>query len=219
MSFAAWTNQKHHPDLYIWVVTRHQYGISAIVSQTSFRRETACSGGVATCRLLLNAKCNFIGTMESVCMLKKRLWLPGSWTSTGFVWKTNTSAVRFIVFEHQNGRRDGIWKHLYFSVLIVYLSFLAPWPHYYARLKRFGSRGPSEDVSFPPGREFPFRSPRIRHWRELSERDWENAVQGRGNSLRWFSSLRSSEKTTKNHSIMTLATRAIATLAVFWGWV
>ena len=29
----------------IWVVTRHQYGISALVSQTSFRRET--SGGVA----------------------------------------------------------------------------------------------------------------------------------------------------------------------------
>ena len=29
----------------IWVETRHQYGISALVSQTSFRRET--SGGVA----------------------------------------------------------------------------------------------------------------------------------------------------------------------------
>ena len=70
ISFAAWTNQKHHPDL---GSERHQYGISAIVSQTSFRRETACSGGVATCRLLFNAKCNFIGTMESVCMLKKRL--------------------------------------------------------------------------------------------------------------------------------------------------
>ena len=33
----------------IWVVTRHQYGISAFVSQTSFRGET--SGGVAKCRL------------------------------------------------------------------------------------------------------------------------------------------------------------------------
>ena len=33
----------------IWVVTRHQYGISALVSQTSFRGET--SGGVAKCRL------------------------------------------------------------------------------------------------------------------------------------------------------------------------
>ena len=149
------------------------------------------SGGVALCRLLFHAKCNFIGTIESVCMLKKRLWHPGSWTSTGFVWKTNTSAVWFIVCEHQNGRRDGIWKHLHFSVLIVYLSCLAPWPHYSARLKRFGSRGPSKDVSLPPGWEFPFPSPRIRHWRELSERDWENAAQGRGNSLRLFSSLRS----------------------------
>ena len=33
----------------IWVVTRHQYGISALVSQTSFRGET--SGEVAKCRL------------------------------------------------------------------------------------------------------------------------------------------------------------------------
>ena len=33
----------------IWVVTRHQYGISALVSQTSFGGET--SGSVAKCRL------------------------------------------------------------------------------------------------------------------------------------------------------------------------
>ena len=37
----------------IWVVTRHQYGISALVSQTSFRGETA--GGVAKCRLFSQA--------------------------------------------------------------------------------------------------------------------------------------------------------------------
>ena len=37
----------------IWVVTRHQYGISALVSQTSFREET--SGDVATCRLFSQA--------------------------------------------------------------------------------------------------------------------------------------------------------------------
>ena len=36
-----------------WLVTRHQYGISALVSQTSFRRET--SGGVAKCRLFRQA--------------------------------------------------------------------------------------------------------------------------------------------------------------------
>ena len=33
----------------IWLVTRHQYGISALISQTSFRGET--SGYVAKCRL------------------------------------------------------------------------------------------------------------------------------------------------------------------------
>ena len=42
-------------------------------------------------------------------------------------------------------------------------------------LKRFGSRGPSENVKM-----FPARSPRIRHRSELTERDWENAVQELG---------------------------------------
>ena len=37
----------------IWVVTRHQYGISALVSQTSFDGET--SGSVAKCRLFSQA--------------------------------------------------------------------------------------------------------------------------------------------------------------------
>ena len=40
------SNQKHYPDA---VFTRHQYGISAFVPQTSFRGET--SGSVAKCRL------------------------------------------------------------------------------------------------------------------------------------------------------------------------
>ena len=37
----------------VWVVTRHQYGISALVSQTSFRGEK--SGDVAKCRLSCQA--------------------------------------------------------------------------------------------------------------------------------------------------------------------
>ena len=53
---------------------------------------------------------------------------------------------------------------------------LVPRPHYSAQPKRFGSRGPIENV-----RTFPDRSPRIRHRNELTERDWENAVQGLGN--------------------------------------
>ena len=50
---------------------------------------------------------------------------------------------------------------------------LVPRPHYSARPKRFGSRGPIENV-------IPDRSPRIRHRNELTERDWENAVQELG---------------------------------------
>ena len=37
----------------IWVVMSHQYGISALISQTSFRGDT--SGGVAKCRLFSQA--------------------------------------------------------------------------------------------------------------------------------------------------------------------
>ena len=37
----------------IWVVTHHQYGISALVSQIAIRGETV--GGVAECRLFLQA--------------------------------------------------------------------------------------------------------------------------------------------------------------------
>ena len=44
----------------IWVVTRHQYGISALVSQTSFGGET--SDSVAKCRLFSQA------TLIVICM-------------------------------------------------------------------------------------------------------------------------------------------------------
>ena len=54
-SASDWMNQISHeaPKIWsttqIWVLRRHQYGISALVSQTSFRWET--SGGVAKCPL------------------------------------------------------------------------------------------------------------------------------------------------------------------------
>ena len=58
----------------IWVVTRHQYGISALVSQTSFGGET--SGSVAKCRLFSQA---------SVFLGKKILHVPA--IEFFFVWK------------------------------------------------------------------------------------------------------------------------------------
>ena len=39
----------------IWVVASRKYGISALISQTSFRGETS-AGGVAKCRLFSQAK-------------------------------------------------------------------------------------------------------------------------------------------------------------------
>ena len=54
-------------------------------------------------------------------------------------------------------------------------SCLVPRPRYSARPKRFRSwsRGPSEEV-----RVFPACLPRIRHRSELTDRAWENAIQG-----------------------------------------
>ena len=48
----------------IWVVTRHQYGISALVPQTSFRRET--SGGVTKCRLFSQANVLNVVAAEAI---------------------------------------------------------------------------------------------------------------------------------------------------------
>ena len=51
-----YTNQKHYPDL---GSDTHQYGISALVSQTSFFGET--TGGVAKCRLFSQANLFEVG--------------------------------------------------------------------------------------------------------------------------------------------------------------
>ena len=57
----VWLNQISHAvrpirsTAQIWVVTRYQYGISALVSQTSFSGET--SGSVAKCRLFAQGIC------------------------------------------------------------------------------------------------------------------------------------------------------------------
>ena len=58
-SASDWLNQISHAarpirsTTQIWVVTRHQYGISALVSQTSFGGET--SDSVAKCRMFSRA--------------------------------------------------------------------------------------------------------------------------------------------------------------------
>ena len=60
-SASDWLNQISHAArpirgiTQIWVLTRHQYGISALISQTSFRGETR--GGVAEFLLFSQATC------------------------------------------------------------------------------------------------------------------------------------------------------------------
>ena len=59
-SASDWLNQISHAarpirsTTQIWVVTRHQYGIFALVPQTPFGGET--SGSVAKCRLFSQVK-------------------------------------------------------------------------------------------------------------------------------------------------------------------
>ena len=60
----ASTNQKHYPDL---GSERHQYGISALVSQTSFRGET--SVGVSKCWLFSQATLGADSTFLSLHLL------------------------------------------------------------------------------------------------------------------------------------------------------
>ena len=69
-SVADWLNKIPHAagpirsTTQIWVVTRHQYGISALVLRTSFGGET--SGSVTKCRLFSHAK--FLLVCEYSCL-------------------------------------------------------------------------------------------------------------------------------------------------------
>ena len=68
-SACDWLEQNSHAKrpirstIQIWVVRRHQYGISALVSQMSFRRET--SDGVAKYRLFSPASIYNVLFLES----------------------------------------------------------------------------------------------------------------------------------------------------------
>ena len=64
------TNQEHNPDQdQTKVVKRHQYGISVLVSQTSFRGET--SGGVAKCWLFSQATLSAVKNTYQTSSLPK----------------------------------------------------------------------------------------------------------------------------------------------------
>ena len=67
-------------------------------------------------------------------------------------------------------------KNTYLIYELTETTCLVPRPHFPTRPKRFGSRGPSNV-------RFPVRSPRIRQRSELTERDWENAVQALGKEI------------------------------------
>ena len=111
-SASHWLKQISHAErpirntTQIWVVTRHQYGISALVSQTSFRRETVV--GVARCRLFSQAAimqatyANAPATQTTAHMLKRN----GRETST-----SRTLQLKFLLY------LSGMGVDLFFDTL------------------------------------------------------------------------------------------------------
>ena len=81
--------------------------------------------------------------------------------------------IRQIVFATlQNELRSNVARFTS-HVQTCLATCIVPRPHYSARPKRFGSRGPSG-------------SPPILHRNELTDRDWVNPVQGRGKFISIF---------------------------------
>ena len=67
----------------IWVVTRHQYGISALVSQTSFGGET--SDSVAKCRMFSQAILDLLNEFGNVFTHHRKICGRLQTSGTGFV--------------------------------------------------------------------------------------------------------------------------------------
>ena len=102
-SASDWLNQISHAArpirsiTQIWVVKRHQYGIFALVSQTSFGGET--SGSVAKCRLFSQAIV-IMGTFRScaifdVCERLVLVLQPCRSRYTGYVFVSARKAIQY----------------------------------------------------------------------------------------------------------------------------
>ena len=97
----ASSTQKHYPDL-----TRHQYGISAFVSQTSFHGDT--TGGVVKCQLFSQA--NIFAQEEELRARKREALMQQS---------RREAQLSRLRFEEQRLKvRQACWKHI--SLKIFY---------------------------------------------------------------------------------------------------
>ena len=115
-------------------------------------------------------------------LLVENVWFwPDAYTWTCFWQKSAfalpaTSSKTCQIHSHVNffvGSKINFW--LLVKDNLLFIGCLVPRPHFSSWPKHFGSRGPCENVKM-----FPARLSRIRHWNDLTERDWENAVQGLG---------------------------------------
>ena len=87
----------------IYVVTRHQYGISAIVSQTSFRGET--TGSVAKCRLFSHA------TMQQVSWNCGKYYAIFYKENKSFIFGGHSPCFLFCLFSLRRLSRPSRSKH------------------------------------------------------------------------------------------------------------
>ena len=92
----------------IWVVTRHQYGISALVSQTSFRGET--SGSVAKWRLF--SQVMFVSPPKSC----------DSWRVVGLSWLPRSSRLKYLPFLQSVFPVASCWPQFVASYWMLVLS-------------------------------------------------------------------------------------------------
>ena len=99
----ASSTQKHYPDL-----TRHQYGISAFVSQTSSHGDT--TGGVVKCQLFSQAS---IFAQEEELRARKREALMQQ--------SRREAQLSRLRFEEQRLKvRQACWKHISLKILYIY---------------------------------------------------------------------------------------------------
>ena len=99
----------------IWVVTRHQYGISVLVSQTSFGGET--SGRVAKCRLFSQAiTCLVIWILQLFCCIS------GLSLVVAIVpdWRLYCLVFLLVLYPFLLHQADHQWDGLHLPVLWLY---------------------------------------------------------------------------------------------------
>ena len=103
----------------IWVVTRHQYGISALVSQTSFRGKPASV--VAKCRLFFSHGSHYVNSLISLpCSESQQLV-----SSRCCTWRCHNFAPRTEFLKTDDWPADYLFKRMLLALYFRFTIFVA----------------------------------------------------------------------------------------------